>query len=92
MGGSVVISLSLLSLDPERKVKCYNGYFVNGYVLHTKEYRHGRKTYNSSVCIKGSTCSEFEVDYYGKLEEVGKKFTDEVAISHRQILSFPQIS
>jgi len=70
MGGSVVISLSLLSLDPERKVKCYNGYFVNGYVLHTKEYRHGRKTYNSSVCIKGSTCSEFEVDYYKKLEEV----------------------
>jgi hypothetical protein len=70
MGGSVVISLSLLSLDPERKVKCYNGYFVNGYVFHTKEYRHGRKTYNSSVCIKGSTCSEFEVDYYKKLEEV----------------------
>jgi hypothetical protein len=27
MGGSAAISLSLLSLDPERKVKCYNGYF-----------------------------------------------------------------
>ena len=70
MGGSVVISLSLLSLCSERKVKCYNGYFINGYVFHTKEYGHGRKTYNSGVCIKGSTSSEFEVDYYGRSEEV----------------------
>jgi hypothetical protein len=69
MGGNATISLSLLSLGPERKVKCYNGYFVNGYVFHTEEYRHGRKTYNG-VCIKGLTSSEFEVDYYGRLEEV----------------------
>jgi hypothetical protein len=64
------VSLSLLSLGPERKVKCYNEYFINGYVFHTEEYEHGRKTYNSGVCVKGSTCNEFEVDYYGKLEEV----------------------
>jgi len=70
MGGSAVISLSLLCLGPERKVKCYNGYFVNGYVFHTEEYGNERKTYNSGVCIKGSTSSEFEVDYYGSLEEV----------------------
>jgi hypothetical protein len=63
-------SLSSLSLGPERKVKCYNGYFVNGYVFHTEEYGHGRKTYNSGVCIKGSTSSELEVDCYGRLEEV----------------------
>jgi hypothetical protein len=41
---SVIISLSLLSLCPERKVKCYNGYFVNGYVFHIEntsmEERH----------------------------------------------------
>jgi len=29
-----------------------------------------KKTYNNDVCVKGSTCSEFEVNYYGKLEEV----------------------
>jgi len=45
MGVSATISLSLLSLGPERKVKCYNGYFVNGYIFHTEEYGHGRKTY-----------------------------------------------
>jgi len=33
-------------------------------------YRHIRKTYNNGVCVKGSTCSNFEVDYYGKLEKV----------------------
>jgi hypothetical protein len=70
MGRSAPKSLSSLSLGPERKCKCYNGYFVNGYVFHTEEYGQGRKTYNSGVCVKGSTSSELEVDYYGRLEEV----------------------
>ena len=29
-------------------------------------------TYNSGWCVKGSISSEFEVDYYEKLEEVIK--------------------
>jgi len=70
MGRSAVISLSSLSLSPKRKVKCYNGYFVNGYVFHIEEYGHGRKTYNIGVCIKESSCNEVGVDYYGKLEKV----------------------
>jgi hypothetical protein len=70
MGRSAPNSLSSLSLGLERKCKCYNGYFVNRYVFHTEEYGQGRKTYNSGVCVKGSTSSELEVDYYGKLEEV----------------------
>jgi hypothetical protein len=49
------VSFSLLSLGLERKVKCYNGYFANEYVFHTKEYMHERKTYNNGVCVKGST-------------------------------------
>ena len=63
-------SLSSLSLGLEKKVKCYNGYFVNGYVFHTKEYGHGRKTYNNGFCVKGSTSSELELDYYSRLDEV----------------------
>jgi hypothetical protein len=39
-------------------------------VFHTEEYGHGRKTYNIDVCVKGSTSSELEVDYYYRLEEV----------------------
>jgi hypothetical protein len=38
--------------------------------FHIKEYDQGRKTYNSEVCVKGSTSNEFEVNYYGKLKEV----------------------
>ena len=74
MERSVAKSLSSLSLGPERKCKCYNGFFVNGYVFHTEEYGQGRKTYNNGVCVKGSTSSELEVDYYGRLEEVVELF------------------
>jgi hypothetical protein len=56
-GRSAAISLSSLSPGPERKVKCYNEYFVNGYVFHTEEYGNGRKAYNIGVYVKGSTCS-----------------------------------
>jgi len=70
MGRSVAQSLSSLNLGFERKVKCYNGYFVNGYVFHTEEYGYGRKTYNNGFCVKGSISSELEVDYYGRLGEV----------------------
>jgi hypothetical protein len=70
MRRSAAKSLSSLSLGPERKVQCYNEYFVNGYVFHAEEYGHGRKTHNNGVCVKGSTSSELEVDYYSKLEEV----------------------
>jgi hypothetical protein len=64
------VTLSLLSLSPQRKAKRYNKYFINGRVFLTEEYENGRKTYNSGVCVKGSTSIEFEVDYYGKLEEI----------------------
>jgi len=70
MGRNAPKSLSSLSLGRERKCNCYNRYFVNGYVFHTEKYEQGRKTYNSGVCVKGSTSSELEVDYYGRLEEV----------------------
>jgi hypothetical protein len=70
MGRSAAKSLSSLSLCLERKVKCYNEYFVNGYVFPTEEYGHGRKTYTSGVCVKESTNSELEVDFYSRLEEV----------------------
>ena len=70
LGGNNSVILSLLSLGPERKVKCYNEYFINEHMFHIEEYRHGRKTYNNRLYVKGSNSNEFEVDYYGKLEEV----------------------
>ena len=70
MKRNISVSLNLLCLGPERKVKCYNKYFVNRYVFQTEEYGQGRKTYNNRFCVKGSTSNKFEVDYYEKLEEV----------------------
>jgi hypothetical protein len=51
MRGNVSGSLNLLCLGSKRKVKCYNGYLINEYVFHTKEYDQGGKTYNSGVCL-----------------------------------------
>ena len=45
-------------------------YFINGRVFLIEEYENGRKTYKSGVYVKGSTSIEFEVNYYGKLENV----------------------
>ena len=64
------ITLNLLCLSPEKKVKCYNRYFINEYVFHIEEYDQGRKTYNSGVCVKGSISNKFEVDYYEMLGEI----------------------
>jgi len=51
MRGNVTGSLNLLYLGSKRKVKCYNGYLINEYVFHTKEYVQGGKIYNSGVCL-----------------------------------------
>ena len=69
IGENASVTLNLLSLGYENK-KCYNEYFIIRHVFQTKEYFQGRQTYNSEVCIKGSTSNEFEVYYYEKLEEV----------------------
>jgi hypothetical protein len=37
---------------------------------HTKKHEQSRKTYNNGVYVKRLTYDEFEVDYYGKLENV----------------------
>jgi hypothetical protein len=72
LGENASVTLNLLSLSPERKVKCYNEYFINWHAFHTKEYGQGRKTCNTGVCVKGLNSNEFKVDYYEKLEEVIK--------------------
>jgi len=57
-------------LSHERKVMCYNRYFIIRRVFHTEKYGQCRKTYNSGVYVKGSTSNKFEVDYHRKLDKV----------------------
>ena len=51
-------------------MQCYNGYIVNGYRFHTKDYGINKSTINSGVCVKGSSYGENEHDYYGVIEEI----------------------
>jgi len=64
------VTLNLLSLDSERKMKCYNEYFINRHVFYIEEYGQGRKIYNIKICIKVLISNDFEVDYYEKLKDV----------------------
>ena len=36
--GNASVTLSLLSFGHEKRVKCYNGYVINGHVFHTEEH------------------------------------------------------
>ena len=59
-----------LAMGPSTSVKCYNGYYVNGFKFHTQRYGRFKKTMNSGVCVKGSCYDDNERDYYGMLKEV----------------------
>ncbi|CAA0828761.1 Unknown protein [Striga hermonthica] len=59
-----------MALGPSRRVRTYNGYFVNGYKFHTHSNGVNKATQNSGVCVLGSCYNEFEVDYYGILTEI----------------------
>ncbi|WRX10358.1 protein of unknown function DUF4216 - like 1 [Theobroma cacao] len=51
-------------------IKCYKGYFVNGFKFHTLDYGENRKIMNSGVCIKGSFHNDHERDFYGILVDI----------------------
>jgi len=59
-----------LAEGPLHKVQPFNGYVVNGYKFHTEEYGSNKSTMNSGICIKGSSHSADEIDYYGILTEI----------------------
>ncbi|KAH0660953.1 hypothetical protein KY289_029701 [Solanum tuberosum] len=59
-----------LAEGPLHKVQPFNGYVVNGYKFHTEEYGSNKSTMNSGICIKGSSHSANEIDYYGILTEI----------------------
>jgi len=60
----------VLAQKPMRWAWRHPGYFVNGYKFHTLTHGRNRTTHNSGVCVRGSCYSEYEVDYYGLLDEV----------------------
>ncbi|PKU65335.1 hypothetical protein MA16_Dca001225 [Dendrobium catenatum] len=62
--------LSELAWGPNRLVKCYQIFEVNGYKFQTKNLCEGRKTENSGVCVRGNTHTGDDSEYYGVLQEI----------------------
>ncbi|XP_071695507.1 uncharacterized protein [Rutidosis leptorrhynchoides] len=59
-----------VALGPLRNVTTYPVYFVNGYKFHTRDHGSNRSTFNSGVCLKGSSYGNLSSDYYGILVEI----------------------
>jgi len=71
MGMSAPKSLSSLSLGLKENVSATMGILsMDMFSILKNTGKEERKIYNSGVCVKRSTSSELEVDYYGRLEEV----------------------
>jgi hypothetical protein len=50
--GNTSVTLNLLCLGPERKIKCYNEYFINEHVFDIEEYDYSKNTYNNEVLLR----------------------------------------
>ncbi|XP_017983063.1 PREDICTED: uncharacterized protein LOC18589224 [Theobroma cacao] len=59
-----------ISYGPGHMIRCYKGYFVNGFKFHTLDYGQNCKTMNSEVCIKWSFYNDHEHDFYGILVDI----------------------
>ncbi|XP_059306394.1 uncharacterized protein LOC132057810 [Lycium ferocissimum] len=59
-----------LAEGPLHKVQPFNGYVVNGYRFHIEEHGSSKSPMNSGVCIKVSSHSVNDIDYYGRLIEI----------------------
>ncbi|PHT46067.1 hypothetical protein CQW23_15225 [Capsicum baccatum] len=59
-----------LAEGPLHMVQSFNGYVVNGYKFHTEKYGSNKSTMNNGVCIRGSSYSTDNIDYYGRLIEI----------------------
>ncbi|KAL0417049.1 UNVERIFIED_CONTAM: hypothetical protein Slati_3536800 [Sesamum latifolium] len=54
---------------PMAEVTTFLCYFVNGYNFHTERHSVGKSTFNCGVCVKSSSHTDTDSDFYGILEE-----------------------
>ncbi|KAL0437694.1 UNVERIFIED_CONTAM: hypothetical protein Sradi_0477300 [Sesamum radiatum] len=62
--------LKSLYWGPNQLVTTWSCYFVNGYNFHTEEPNIGKSTMNCGVCVKSSSYTDTDIDFYGMLEEI----------------------
>ncbi|KAL0448314.1 UNVERIFIED_CONTAM: hypothetical protein Slati_1387800, partial [Sesamum latifolium] len=62
--------LKLHYWGPTAEVTTFPCYFVNGYNFHIERHSVGKSTFNCGVCVKSSSYTDTDSDFYGVLEEV----------------------
>ncbi|KAL0454760.1 UNVERIFIED_CONTAM: hypothetical protein Slati_0815200 [Sesamum latifolium] len=62
--------LKLHYWGPSAEVTTFQCYLTNGYNFHTERYSVGKSTFNLGVCVKSSSYTDTDSDFYGILEEV----------------------
>ncbi|KAL0410852.1 UNVERIFIED_CONTAM: hypothetical protein Slati_3674900 [Sesamum latifolium] len=62
--------LKLHYWGPSAEVTTFQCYFVNSYNFHIERYSVGKSTFNCGVCVKSSSYTDTDSDFYGIVEEV----------------------
>ncbi|KAL0458075.1 UNVERIFIED_CONTAM: hypothetical protein Slati_0434700 [Sesamum latifolium] len=55
---------------PSADVTSIPCYFVNGYNFQTEQHNTGKSTMNCGVCVKSSSYTDEDNDFYGIIEEI----------------------
>ncbi|KAL0430581.1 UNVERIFIED_CONTAM: hypothetical protein Sradi_0684100, partial [Sesamum radiatum] len=61
--------LKVLAWGPSQRVLTWPAYFINGYNFHTLTHGEEKSTMNSGVCVRSSSYSNFDTDFFGWLDE-----------------------
>ncbi|KAL0435018.1 UNVERIFIED_CONTAM: hypothetical protein Sradi_0209700 [Sesamum radiatum] len=61
--------LKMLAWGPSQRVLTWPAYFINGYNFHTLTHGEEKSTMNSGVCVRSSSYSDSDTDFFGWLEE-----------------------
>ncbi|XP_026410924.1 uncharacterized protein LOC113306169 [Papaver somniferum] len=70
--GQVSDELYSLSQGPAKECLSYNGYIINGFRFHTREWESRRKSQNSGLCVprEDEGVAEDENDFYGVVNNI----------------------
>ncbi|XP_026452354.1 uncharacterized protein LOC113352797 [Papaver somniferum] len=70
--GQVSDKLYSLSQGPAKECLSYNGYIINGFRFHTREWESRRKSQNSGLCVhrEDEGVAEDENDFYGVVNNI----------------------
>ncbi|XP_026430326.1 uncharacterized protein LOC113326872 [Papaver somniferum] len=70
--GKVSDELYSLSQGPAKEFLSYNGYIINGFRFHTREWESRRKSQNSGLCVpwEDEGVAEDENDFYGVVNNI----------------------